>query len=368
MKLKTIFFLGFSIPAFCLFWACQKSDKKRAPVARKMELQQPLIAATSEAKKQLSEYGFFEGPIAKLRPAAQVYAYSINSPLFTNYAYKKRFIYLPEGTAMTVENGDSIAFPEGSVLIKNFYYPEDFRLSEGDQRILETRLLVKSSENWEPLNYIWNAEQTAATLDYLGRDVPVSWTHSDGELKTITYPIPNVNQCKDCHNSNGKVVPVGPRISQWNRINPVLAPDQNQLIYFTKNKLLQGFSPTANHPKLPEWENTEAPLIPRAKSYLEANCAHCHNPNGSAKNSGLYLNFTENDPRKNGIYKPPVAAGKGSGNLQFSIVPGQPEKSIMLYRMQSTEPGVMMPETGQAVVHQQGVALIAAYIRALQSE
>jgi hypothetical protein len=70
--------------------------------------------------------------------------------------------------------------------------------------------------------------------------------------------------------------------------------------------------------------------------------------------------------RKQGIFKPPVAAGKGSGDLQYSIVPGSPEESIIIYRMRSTDPGVMMPEIGRSIVHQEGIELISEYINNLK--
>ena len=86
---------------------------------------------------------------------------------------------------------------------------------------------------------------------------------------------------------------------------------------------------------------------------------------GSAKNSGLDLRLSQIDLRKQGVFKPPIAAGKGSGDLQYSIVPGNPEKSILLYRMKSEDPGIMMPEIGRSIVHQEGVALIEEYIKNL---
>ena len=107
-------------------------------------------------------------------------------------------------------------------------------------------------------------------------------------------------------------------------------------------------------------------LKERAKTYLDINCAHCHQPQGSAKNSGLDLSYSQTDERKRGVFKPPVAAGKGSGNLRYSIVPGEPKSSILLYRMLSNDPGTMMPEIGRSTVHKEGVALISEYIESLK--
>ncbi|HQT54875.1 MAG TPA: hypothetical protein PKX06_15545, partial [Phenylobacterium sp.] len=71
------------------------------------------------------------------------------------------------------------------------------------------------------------------------------------------------------------------------------------------------------------------------------------------------------DPANLGVRRRPVAAGRGSGGLEFDIDPGRPETSILLHRMKSREPGVMMPELGRSLVDEQGVALIADYLRSL---
>jgi hypothetical protein len=60
-----------------------------------------------------------------------------------------------------------------------------------------------------------------------------------------------------------------------------------------------------------------------------------------------------------------VAAGRGSGGHEFSILPGQPDRSILLHRMLSSEPGVMMPQFGRALIHEDGVALIRQWIASM---
>ena len=88
-----------------------------------------------------------------------------------------------------------------------------------------------------------------------------------------------------------------------------------------------------------------------------------YNPVVSADTTGLYLSVNEKDVRKLGVNKPPVAAGRASGNLMYSIVPGKPEKSILLYRMKSEDPGIMMPESGRALAHSEGIRLIESWIK-----
>ena len=67
-----------------------------------------------------------------------------------------------------------------------------------------------------------------------------------------------------------------------------------------------------------------------------------------------------------GLYKKPVATGRGSGGLKYSIVPGKPDESILLHRMDSLDPGVMMPESGRKLSHSEGVALINDWIISLK--
>ena len=53
-----------------------------------------------------------------------------------------------------------------------------------------------------------------------------------------------------------------------------------------------------------------AKLEDRARAYLDVNCGHCHNPKGPADTSGLWLDAAHHDPRRLGLCKPPVAAGR----------------------------------------------------------
>jgi hypothetical protein len=106
-------------------------------------------------------------------------------------------------------------------------------------------------------------------------------------------------------------------------------------------------------------------LVARARAYLDINCAHCHSPTGPANTTALTLNPFVPSDRSVGVCKPPVAAGKGTGDRLFGIVPGQPDASIMMYRVASTEGGVMMPELGRSSVHAEGVALLRQWITSL---
>ena len=130
--------------------------------------------------------------------------------------------------------------------------------------------------------------------------------------------------------------------------------------------LLTGAPAADQASKLAVWDDPKSgSLDDRARAWLEINCAHCHSPEGPARNSGLDLLASQRIPTAFGIDKPPVAAGIGSGGLAYDIVPGQPDHSILVYRIASTHPGIMMPELGKRLVHEEGVALVREWIAAM---
>ncbi len=322
----------------------------------------PLVVDLSSlGNATLSSYGFFEGDLTNLRPAASVIPYELNSPLFSDYAFKKRFIQLPAGTQMDYHATEVLTFPEGTILIKNFYYPADFRKPDENKRLLETRLLLLRGGEWRALTYVWNDEQTDAYLDVAGKTIPISWTHTDGTARQVHYSVPNVNQCKGCHLKGDKIQPIGPSARQLNGRLP--GHSKIQLVEWKENGLIAGLPEAAALPRLAAYEKIDEPLAQRARAWLEINCAHCHRPDGPAKTSGLHLMAEVAESNVLGIGKAPVAAGKGSGGRLFDIVPGKPEESILQYRIESTHPGIMMPELGRTVVHEEGVALVRAWIR-----
>jgi hypothetical protein len=129
--------------------------------------------------------------------------------------------------------------------------------------------------------------------------------------------------------------------------------------------MLTGAPALSAIPATARWDDPHASLDGRARAYLDANCGHCHSRAGLASNSGLYLNLEETDLSALGVGKRPVAAGRGSGGMLFAIDPGHPDSSFLLYRMASLEPGVMMPQIGRTVAHDEGLDLIRAYIAAM---
>lgn len=344
-------FFGISILLSILMGACQ------API-------QP--DDSFQFEERLSQYGFFEGDLSELQPAANVLPYELNSILFTDYALKKRFVYLPEGKSLRFTAGDSLPeFPVGAILIKNFYYNLDDRDPAQGQQMVETRLLVKETDRWAVGVYVWNEDQTEAIYELLGAQREISWIDPQGSPRQVHYTVPDVNDCKSCHKRDGAVSPIGPKIRNLNR---ELAGQQNQLVAWAESNLLTGLpQAVAAVEKLPDWSDERYTLNERARAYLEINCAHCHAANGPASNTALSLTYEESDPHRLGICKGPVSAAQGSGDLRYDIVGGNPEASILYYRMNSAETGIAMPELGKSVVHAEGVALIKNWISQMEA-
>ena len=341
----------------------------------------PTAPHADKPPEKLSEYGLFVGNGSTQQPVEGVIPYDLNSPLFSDYAAKYRFIKLPPGASAAYHESEAFEFPEGTVIAKTFAYPHDARAAaaaprakeqqaEGRQvegrRLIETRILKRTAKGWVGLPYIWNDEQTEATLDVAGGTVDVEWIHNDGSRRTDNYIIPNTNQCKGCHESTRGMEPIGPKARHLNRDFAYTEGTENQLAHWTRIGLLKGAPSAEKAPRTPVWDDpASGTLDARARAWLEINCAHCHSPTGPARNSGLDLLAIQTNPTKYGVFKSPVAAGRGSGGLEYDIVPGKPEESILAFRIASTHPGIMMPELGKRLVHEEGVALVREWIAAM---
>ena len=302
---------------------------------------------------RLADYGLFD---TAGRPAPGVQPYTLNTPLFSDGSEKSRFVWMPPGTHADYRAAGALVFPVGTVLVKRFAFAADQRRPGRDLRAVETRLLIRRAAGWTALSYV--EQDGGAVLKRAGAKLAVAFTDARGQAQAIEYSVPNQNQCKTCHQDGDAITPIGPTAGNLN------GGSVNQLLAWSASGRLAGV-PADGLPKLARWDDAAAPLEQRARAYLAVNCGHCHSRTGFASNSGLYLVPEEQDPAHLGVNKRPVAAGRGSGGHEFSILPGAPDRSILLHRMTSTEPGIMMPQFGRALVHDDGVALIKAWIAAM---
>ena len=320
-----------------------------------------LILAESFPEK-LSEFEFFLDDSAQL-PNEKVIPYELISTLFSDYSYKQRWVYVPSNKkAKYVENW-VFDFPTGSALIKTFYYPVDERAPELGKQLLETRLLLRKESGWEAVSYAWNEEQNEAYKKIAGKTINAEWTDFMGEEKTVRYRVPNVNQCKECHDADDKISPIGPKARNINKEFDFKDGEFNQLVYWMNREIIDDYPMDLISPV--DWTDETKDINDRVRSYLDVNCGHCHSPTGNDNSTGLYLHLNETRDINLGIFKKPVATGRGSGGYKYSIVPGKPEESILLYRMESMDPGVMMPESGRALTHKEAVDMVRDWIYGL---
>ncbi|MCB1306564.1 MAG: hypothetical protein KDK30_00215 [Leptospiraceae bacterium] len=341
-----------------------------------------LLYSGGEPPRMLSEWGLFQQPLADLQPVNRVIPYDLNTMLFTDYASKFRTVWVPPGDQIQYRQSEAFDFPEHSIISKTFFYPEtDLVLKDKDQayknqrRLLETRLLIKGPDGWTTLPYVWNEEQTEATLRVAGATIPLEFRHANGEIQPIQYQVPDRNQCTNCHmrqvDHESIPMPIGPKARHINRTYTYSdGTSANQIEYWKSQGILTGVpSDSSTIPRNAVWDDASSgSLDERARAYLDANCTHCHSPAGPARTSGLFLAPDVAKTAEWGVCKTPVAAGRGSGNLTYDIVPGNPDESILVYRMLSNDPGIMMPELGRTIVHREGVELMRAWIRSLPGE
>jgi uncharacterized repeat protein (TIGR03806 family) len=340
---------------------------------------------------KLSDWHVVEVRDGKLTINQGVVPYDLNTPLFTDYAHKLRTIWMPQGVSAKYDPVDTFDFPVGTIISKTFFYPvpkggerdakavartydtsRDFAgqgLDMSQVHLVETRILVRRVDGWAAIPYVWNDAQTDAELARTGAVLPLTLVADNGEREAFNYVVPDESQCVSCHAQDWisrKIHPIGPKARHLNRDYRYADDERNELDELMKVGYLTGAPAAAQAPRNANWADPKAPLDARARAYLDINCGHCHNPKGAANTTGLTLDVSAAEDRHIGLCKPPVAAGRGTGDHFFDIVPGKPDDSIVPYRLASSDPGVMMPEIGRSTVHREGVALIRAWIAAQQ--
>lgn len=339
-----------------------------AVAAQAQELGSVTVDPAAPPARTISEYRLFKDA-AKQIPNDGVVPYDVNSPLFSDYSNKHRFVYVPEGTTAQYDPRDVFSFPVGSVIVKTFGYLHDIRDASKGERIIETRLLIHTNDGWIGNSYLWNADVSEATLKVAGTTADVEWIHYDGSTRKNNYIVPNANQCKACHEQAGKLMPLGPKARNLNRDFAYPGGTENQLMHWSKAGVLAGApADPAQALRLAHWPDpATGSLDDRARAYLENNCMHCHNPNGPGNTTGLDLTFDQREPLKFGVLKPPVAAGRGAGSHFFDIVPGKPDDSILIYRLDSIDPGIMMPELPRRMVDEEAVKMLRDWIATMDN-
>lgn len=171
---------------------------------------QAALLAEAPAPK-LSDYRLFRDAAGRT-PNAGVTPYALNTPLFSDYAEKLRMVYLPPGRAARYAADGVLEFPVGTALIKTFAYPADFRRPADRVRYVETRLLIRKADGWTAQTYVWNDAQTEAVLKRAGARLDLTFTDAAGQVRQVDYAVPNQNQCKECHQLDRTLTPLGPKV------------------------------------------------------------------------------------------------------------------------------------------------------------
>lgn len=315
---------------------------------------------------KLSDYNFFEGALNAIQPGYGVLPYKPISSLFTDYALKERFVWVPVGeTARFVQDNKSLDFPVGSALIKMFYYNNV--LPTNTTRIIETRVMVKTQNGWDFAEYVWNDAQTEAFLETTedGGYTEVNWL-KDGQERFVNYRIPAKQQCVICHTNDFETLPLG--IKPQN-INSMLSYDDgsnNQLQKLIDFGYLEDALPESILTVV-DWKDASKSLEQRAKSYIDINCANCHIDGGQGDYRVIRLGYSDtvNNDENAGVCvdaDTPIPGLMG----QKHIAPGDPENSIIYYRMSVTgDQPYKMPQFGQSLVHTEALVVLEEWINSI---
>ena len=355
--------------------SCSKNESEYLS----LEPESPVVVDLKQVPyAKLSDYHFFEGDLKNQIPSLNVLPYEPASSLFTDYALKKRFVWMPKSTKATFIADDKVLdLPVGAVLIKTFYYNKI--QPNNTTKILETRLMIKKSTGWIFADYIWNDDQTEARFDLTGSYVNLDFKDDENLSKSVTYRIPNESQCVVCHKNkkiiDGKLVtsfnPIGIKPQNLNFSIYYKGANQNQLKkwvaqgYLENNFLLPIQSKTTVN-----YKDVSKSLDARARSYVDINCAHCHQDERHCDYRPLRFAFNEtggsDGTTKMGACVDTRDMQSFPSYLNKIITPGNIETSMLFYRINTVDDSYRMPLHGRTLIDTQGVTLMKDWINSLE--
>jgi hypothetical protein len=316
-------------------------------------------ATLPEPPPRLSETGLYVNGTLRIDPRNR--AYSPQYPLWSDGAGKSRWVYLPAESVIDVSNVDAWTFPVGTKFWKEF---------EFDGRKVETRFLWKATaEAWVFATYAWNVEQTDAVF------APNGVRHAAPIAPEATHTIPSVEDCRACHDSARTEILGFNALQLSTDRDPnaphaeTLAPGMVTLQTLVDEELIHPLRSdlVANPPRI----RTDDPAARAAVGYLSANCGHCHNRESLLVPLGLFLKHSTgaagdetammSSVGRATLWQIPDAPDESTR----AIEPGVPELSAVWHRMRSRRPSSQMPPLGTALVDDEAVSLIEAWIRAM---
>ncbi len=302
---------------------------------------------SSTPVNKLSELGIFVGNLADQVPRADFYPYDVNVSLYADGASKLRFVYVPPGTSLGATS-DRFSVPVGAYIVKTFYFPRDARDSTRGRQLIETRFLVKRADGYLVSTYLWNADQTDAVASGGNVNVPVSWIDEDGVEHDDHFHVPGTSQCQSCHADRA----LGLRTRQ---LAGSTAATQGELERLVSEGVLD---------RLPEITESlvdpfgDGSIDQRARSYLDADCSHCHGEGGSAAGTHVFWDLEHTGPQE----LPLCRSTPSVGGADRVIVPGDPQNSAFLTRMRSNDPFLRMPRGPTHVPDGKGIAVLSDWV------
>jgi uncharacterized repeat protein (TIGR03806 family) len=325
--------------------------------------------------RTLGQTGLFAS-VKDQAPASGVIPYAINAEFWSDHATAERWMAIPDRGKVVVDESGRWKAPEGSVLARTV----SLELERGDpksRRRLETQILHFEEGSWRPYTYIWDEAQADATLadaEGASRTLRIKDQHAPGGERVQAYRVHARSECALCHNpwvevkttvyGRQSASPLAFHTSQLNRETEVEGVSRDQIQSWQGSGLLDGPSPAAlrKAPRLANPYNREESLEARARSYLEVNCAHCHQ-HGAGGSANIVLSSSAPLDRTRALGERPMQGGFGIVDARI-IAPGDPEGSVLYYRMAKLGGG-RMPRIGSALVDEAGVDLIHDWIESL---
>lgn len=295
---------------------------------------------------QLSATGCVQSANPK-NPASGMIPYDVKSPLWSDGVDKSRYLSMPNNTQIEVTATGDFHFPVGSVLMKHFI--------ENNQYI-ETRLFAHTSLGWQGFSYEWNDQQTDATLLSAAKDKMIG---------NLNWHYPSAGECLECHTA-ASGFSLGLETAQLNHDFLYVQTNRtaNQLETLQQIQLFKtNFSQQQKNRQLYSFTDT-ASLEQKAKSYLHANCSHCHQPNDTSP-VDIDLRFDTLLNQMGVCNQSPQASNLGIAN-PLLIAPGEPLRSVLLERMKVNDSN-KMPKIGRNEMDQTAVNTIGNWIEELSA-
>lgn len=317
----------------------------------------------------LSATGIFDD-VRTLTPTPGLIPYDVNVPQWADGARLRRFLAVPHGGARKLDpqkeqvgfsEQGAFALPEGSVVVQHIDLPLDER-DAARTRPLETRVLIRQADgDFYGLAYRWRDDGSDADLLEQGRTEEITVTSKDGARQTRDWTLPSRGDCLRCHTPNvGSVLALSAR--QLHRSFVYESREADQLTTWSRIGVFREPIPRSKLAALPRLSppgDTSASLEERARSYLDANCAYCHNPGGvQALFDARYATPLSEQKLIDG----PVLHPLGMQDARV-IAPGDPSRSLLYFRLHSVGE-IGMPPLARNRVDQQAADLFAEWIGA----